>query len=72
MKKTLLFLVFAAIIVLSGCKKPDPEPSCNITSPKNGAKLLINEDIIVSVEVEKFKDVLTEMCILMIFNVAPR
>jgi len=59
MKKTLLFLVFAAIIVLSGCKKPDPEPSCNITSPKNGAKLLINEDIIVSVEVEKFKDVLT-------------
>ena len=57
MKKILLFLLLATIIVLSGCKKPDTEPSCKITSPKDGAELPINEDIIVTVKVENLKDV---------------
>ena len=57
MKKTLFFLVLVAIIVLSGCKKPETEPSCKITSPLDGAELPVNKDIIVTVKVENLKNI---------------
>jgi len=49
MKKLLFLSVLLMLIVISGCTKNKP-PTCTITSPKDGAELSINEDIIVNVE----------------------
>ena len=56
MKNTLILLGLAVVIAFGGCKKPEKEPSttdkltCSITSPKEGAELSIEEDLVVTVE----------------------
>jgi len=53
MKKILILLGLTMCIVLSGCTKS--KVTCTITSPKDGAEVSINEDLVVTVEANDTK-----------------
>ena len=53
MKKLILLLALAAIIVFSGCQKP--KLTCEITSPKNGAKHPFFNDLVIVVDAKDTK-----------------
>ena len=55
MKKTLFLLGLTLFILLGGCKKNDDKFTCTITSPKDGAELSINEDLVINIETKNHK-----------------
>ena len=48
MKNTIILLALAIFMVFAGCKPG--KITCTITSPKDGAKLSLNDDLIIQVE----------------------
>ena len=57
MKKTFIILGLAAIISLCGCSKKN-EITCIITSPKDGAEVSINDDLIITVDAKDTKGII--------------